>query len=86
MIDNKQLRGIQERWDNTKQGYMELSFEQAHADMMTLLQAVMEQDSLHARIAELEAHVRKRNGDMQAFVTEVSKLANQKYADWVAAK
>ena len=37
----------------------------------------------HARIAELEAHVRKRNNDMQAFAAEVARLANQKYADYM---
>ena len=47
-------------------------------DAMSMLEAQSK------RIAELEAHVRKRNNDMQAFATEVARLANQKYADFAA--
>jgi len=49
-----------------------------------VLAAVREQDGLRQKIVELELHVKKRNDDVKAFATEVSRLANQKYSDYAA--
>ena len=51
--------------------------------MQALLAEVRKAAELKRRIVELEAHVRKRNNDMQAFAAEVARLANQKYADYM---
>lgn len=83
-MTDKELADLAHRWDGVNKGYAKLSFEQAQADMQALLGEVRKAGELKRRIAELEAHVRKRNNDMQAFATEVARLANQKYADYVA--
>lgn len=79
-----ELNDLAERWSGVTKGYAKMTFEQAHSDMQKLLYEVRAADALRRRIAELEAHVRKRKNDMQAFASEVARLANQKYADWGA--
>jgi len=83
-MTDKELADLAHRWDGVTKGYSKLTFEEAHADMQALLSEVRKAGELRRRIAELEAHVRKRNNDMQAFATEVARLANQKYADFAA--
>ena len=83
-MTDKELADLAHRWDGVTKGYTRLTFEEAHADMQTLLAEVRKAGEMKRRIAELEAHVRKRNNDMQAFATEVARLANQKYADFAA--
>ena len=80
-MTDKELAELATRWDGVTKGYARLNFEEAHADMQALLAEARKASSLRRRIAELEAHVRKRNADMQAFASEVARLANQKYAD-----
>lgn len=84
-LTKDQLASIATRWEGVERGFKNLKFEEAHADMKALLAEVRQQEALRYRIAELEAHVLKRNNDMQAFATEVARLANQKYADCKAA-
>ncbi len=81
-MNERELADLAKRWDGVTKGYARLTFEQAHADMQALLAEVRKSEELKRRIAELEAHVLKRNNDMQAFATEVARLANQKYADY----
>lgn len=76
-----ELNDLAERWEGVGKGYRELKFEQAHADMLALLAEVRKMDELHREVARLKAHVTKRNADMQSFVAEVARLANQKYVD-----
>jgi uncharacterized protein YhaN len=83
-MDKQRLQDIATRWEGVERGFSRLTFDEAQADMKELLAAVREQDQLRRRIAELEIHVKKRNEDMKAFATEVSRLANQKYADYSA--
>jgi uncharacterized protein YhaN len=83
-MTDKELADLAHRWDGVTKGYARLTFEEAHADMQALLAEVRKAGELNRKIAELEAHVRKRNNDMQAFATEVARLANQKYADFAA--
>ena len=83
-MTDKELADVAHRWDGVTKGYAKLTFEEAHADMQVLLAEVRKAGELKRKIAELEAHVRKRNNDMQAFATEVARLANQKYADFAA--
>ena len=80
-MNEKELADLASRWDGVTKGYTQLTFEKAQADMQALLAEVRKAAELKRRIAELEAHVRKRNNDMQAFAAEVARLANQKYAD-----
>jgi len=80
-MTDKDLADLAHRWDGVTKGYAKLTFEQAQADMQSLLAEVRQAASLKRRIAELESHVLKRNNDMQAFAAEVARLANQKYAD-----
>lgn len=82
MIENEQLRAIDERWEDIARGYIELKFDRAYADIQVLLTAVHERNKLNARLAEREASVRQRNTDMQAFMTELARIAQQKYAEW----
>ena len=77
-----ELNDLAERWAGVTKGYRNLTFEQAHADMLTLLAEVRKMDELHREIARLKAHVAKRNTDMKDFAAEVARLANQKYADF----
>jgi cell division protein FtsB len=81
-MNEKELADLAQRWDGVTKGYARLTFEEAQADMQVLLAEVRKAGELKRRIAELEAHVRKRNNDMQAFAAEVARLANQKYADY----
>ena len=83
-MDKQKLQDIATRWECVERGFTRLTFEEAHADMKELLAAVREQDGLRQKIVELELHVKKRNYDMKAFATEVSRLANQKYSDYAA--
>lgn len=83
-MDNAKLQDIAKRWEGVERGFSRLTFEEAQADMKELLTVVREQEKLTRRIAELEAHVKKRNEDMKAFATEVGRLAHQKYADYAA--
>jgi cell division protein FtsB len=83
-MNDKELADIEHRWDGVTKGYAKLTFEQAQADMQALMAEVRKVGELKRRIAELEAHVRKRNNDMQSFATEVARLANQKYSDYMA--
>lgn len=83
-MTDKELADLAHRWDGVTKGYAKLTFEEAHADMQALLAEVRKAGELKRTIAELEAHVRKRNNDMQAFAIEVARLANQKYADFAA--
>jgi cell division protein FtsB len=73
---------IERRWSSVTKGYAKLTFEQAQADMQALLAEARKVQDLKRRVAELEAHVHKRNNDMQSFASEVARLANQKYADY----
>jgi hypothetical protein len=83
-MDKNRLNDIAFRWEGVTGGFKRLTFDEAQADMSALLAAVREQDKLNQRIAELEAHIIKRNEDMKAFATEVGRLANQKYSDYAA--
>ena len=83
-MTDKELADLAHRWDGVTKGYAKLTFEEAHADMQALLAELRKAGELKRKIAELEAHLRKRNNDMQAFATEVARLANQKYADFAA--
>ena len=83
-MTDKDLEDLVHRWDGVTKGYAKLTFAEAHADMQALLSEVRKTAELKRKIEELEAHVRKRNSDMQAFATEVARLANQKYADFAA--
>ncbi|KFB68897.1 hypothetical protein [Candidatus Accumulibacter vicinus] len=83
-MTDKDLEDLAYRWDCVTKGYAKLTFKEAHADMQALLAEVRKAGELRRRIAELEAHVRKRNNDMQEFACEVVRLANQKYADFAA--
>jgi len=69
-MTDKELADLAHRWDGVTKGYARLTFEEAHADMQALLAEVRKAGELNRKIAELEAHVRKRNNDMQAFATE----------------
>jgi Tfp pilus assembly protein FimV len=82
-MNDKELADLASRWDGVTKGHTRLTFEGAQADMQALLAEVRKAAELKRRIAELEAHVRKRNNDMQAFAAEVARLANQKYADYM---
>ncbi len=82
-MNEKELADLASRWDGVTKGHTRLTFEEAKADMQALLAEVRKAAELKRRIAELEAHVRKRNNDMQAFAAEVARLANQKYADYM---
>lgn len=82
-MNDKELAQLAQRWDGVTKGYAKLTFEEAHADMQALLAEVRKSVELKRKIAELEAHVRKRNNDMQAFSAEVARLANQKFADYM---
>lgn len=82
-MNEKELADLASRWDGVTKGHTKLTFEEAQADMQALLTEVRKATELKRRIAELEAHVRKRNNDMQAFAAEVARLANQKYADYM---
>ena len=82
-MNEKELADLASRWDGVTKGHTRLTFEEAQADMQALLAEVRKAAELKRRIAELEAHVRKRNKDMQAFAAEVARLANQKYADYM---
>ena len=84
-MKTQELDNIAARWEGTGKGYAKLSFEDAHKDMRALLAEVRSLDRIHYRIKELEAHVAKRNADMQAFAVEVGRLANQKYSDYAIA-
>lgn len=83
-MDKQKLQDIATRWEGVERGFTRLTFEEAQADMKELLAAVREQDGLRQKIVELELHVKRRNDDMKAFATEVSRLANQKYSDYAA--
>lgn len=83
-MTDKELADMAHRWDGVTKGYAKLTFEEALADMQALLADVRKTAELKRKVAELEAHVRKRNNDMQAFASEVARLANQKYADFAA--
>jgi len=83
-MTDKELADLAHRWDGVTKGYAKLTFQQAQTDMQALLAEVRKASELKRRIAELEAHLRKRNNDMQAFATEVARLANQKFADYGA--
>lgn len=78
-----QLKAIANRWEGTADGHRNLTFSDAKADMEVLLAAAQLIPAFEAEIRNLKAHVRKRNADMQAFASEVSRLANQKYSDYM---
>jgi hypothetical protein len=82
-MDTKALYAIVERWNGTEKGYTRLTFEEAKADMDALIAEVRAAEKLRHRIAELESHALKRNNDMQAFASEVARLANEKYSDYM---
>lgn len=81
-MDKQKLNDIAARWDGVSNGHRNLTFDEAKADMHALLAEARNIERLRRRIAELEAHVKKRNNDMQSFAAEVARLANQKYADY----
>jgi cell division protein FtsB len=85
-MEKEQITAIAERWDGVSKGFKQLTFEEAQADMATLLAEVRAAERLKSRIVELEAHVKKRNNDMQAFVAEVARLAHGKYSDYMSAE
>ena len=82
-MTDQEIADISGRWDGVTKGHTRLTFDEAQADMQKLLEQVRNTKVLQRRIAELEAHVLKRNNDMQAFASEVARLANQKYADYM---
>jgi cell division protein FtsB len=80
-MTDTELNDLAERWEGVTKGYRNLTFDGAHADMLILLAEVRKQEEMRREIARLRAHVAKRNADMQAFVAEVARMANQKYSD-----
>lgn len=83
MADAKTLADIAGRWEGVSNGHHHLKFDQAKADMAVLLGEARKVQQMKDEVAQLQAHVRKRNADMQAFVSEVGRLATQKYSDYM---
>lgn len=85
-MDKQKLQEISARWEGVEKKYRNIKFEEAHADMKDLLAELRKQDGLYREITELKLHILKRNNDMQAFVSEVARLAQQKYSDVLEVK
>lgn len=73
-IDADGFADIALRWEGVGKGFKKLTFDEAKADMDALMSAVLKQDALVRRISELESMVLKKNADVDAFMTEVSRL------------
>jgi hypothetical protein len=82
-VDAKTLSDIASRWDGVSKGHHNLTFDKAQADMQTLLSEARKVQKMREEVELLKAHVRKRNADMQAFASEVTRLATQKYSDYM---